>query len=189
MLASETTHSNSAPRTAASALMRPAAVYDSNSQVLADAVRELGGVPHFWGIVERVIGTLMQLVHALPGTTFANPVARGGYDRIVCSTEGPMGLVALFLKHAFEVPAWFFVHTDWMDFARTNLAWDRAAMSRLRRILRAFYHSYDGLFVLNAQMRDWFSGSLRWLTRIFSASVRPRPRRRRPMATRSRSWP
>lgn len=85
--------------------------------------------------------------------------ARGGYDRLVCSTEGPMGMVGLFLKHAFEVPAWFFVHTDWMDFARTNLAWDRAALSRLRRILRAFYHAYDGLFVLNAQMRDWFAGS------------------------------
>lgn len=38
------------------------------------------GQPHFGGIVERVIGTLMQLVHALPGTTFSNPVARGGYD-------------------------------------------------------------------------------------------------------------
>ena len=31
--------------------MRPAAVYDSNSQVLADAVREQGGIPHFGGIV------------------------------------------------------------------------------------------------------------------------------------------
>ncbi|MCB9496344.1 MAG: glycosyltransferase [Fibrobacteria bacterium] len=82
----------------------------------------------------------------------------GAYDRLVCSTEGPMGLVALFLKNAFEVPAWFFVHTDWMDFARTTLGWDRAAMSRLRRLLRAFYSSFDGLFVLNSQMRDWFVG-------------------------------
>lgn len=31
--------------------MRPAAVYDSNSQVLADAVREQGGIAHFGGIV------------------------------------------------------------------------------------------------------------------------------------------
>jgi putative transposase len=38
------------------------------------------GLPHFGGVVERVIGTLMQLVHALPGTTFSNPVLRGGYD-------------------------------------------------------------------------------------------------------------
>lgn len=38
------------------------------------------GLPHYGGVVERVIGTLMQLVHALPGTTFSNPTQRGGYD-------------------------------------------------------------------------------------------------------------
>lgn len=31
-----------------------------------------GGQPHYGGIVERVIGTLMQLVHDLPGTTFSS---------------------------------------------------------------------------------------------------------------------
>ena len=83
---------------------------------------------------------------------------RGGYDRIVCSTEGPMGLVSLYLKNAFEVPAWFFVHTDWMDFARRTLDWDKSSLSRLRRILRAFYRGFDGLFVLNTQMRAWLEG-------------------------------
>ena len=38
------------------------------------------GQPHYGGIVERVIGTLMQLVHALPGTTFSNPSEHGEYD-------------------------------------------------------------------------------------------------------------
>lgn len=38
------------------------------------------GLPHFGGVIERVIGTLMQLVHALPGTTFSNPTERGNYD-------------------------------------------------------------------------------------------------------------
>lgn len=38
------------------------------------------GQPHFGGIVERVIGTLMKLVHELPGTTFSNPGERGEYD-------------------------------------------------------------------------------------------------------------
>jgi putative transposase len=38
------------------------------------------GQPHFGGIVERVVGTLMQLVHTLPGTTFSNPAERGSYD-------------------------------------------------------------------------------------------------------------
>jgi putative transposase len=38
------------------------------------------GQPHFGGIVERVIGALMQLVHVLPGTTFSSPRERGDYD-------------------------------------------------------------------------------------------------------------
>ncbi|WP_374091036.1 Mu transposase C-terminal domain-containing protein [Methylomicrobium lacus] len=38
------------------------------------------GQPQYGGIVERVIGTMMQLVHELPGTTFSNPNQRGHYD-------------------------------------------------------------------------------------------------------------
>ena len=38
------------------------------------------GRPHYGGIVERVIGTAMQQVHELPGTTFSNPAERGRYD-------------------------------------------------------------------------------------------------------------
>jgi putative transposase len=38
------------------------------------------GQPHYGGIVERVIGTTMQWVHELPGTTFSNPNQRGEYD-------------------------------------------------------------------------------------------------------------
>lgn len=38
------------------------------------------GQPQYGGIVERVIGTLMQLVHDLPGTTFSNVAERGAYD-------------------------------------------------------------------------------------------------------------
>ncbi|HEY0616403.1 MAG TPA: DDE-type integrase/transposase/recombinase [Kribbella sp.] len=39
------------------------------------------GLPHFGGIVERVIGTMMRLVHdELPGTTFSNTGERGAYD-------------------------------------------------------------------------------------------------------------
>lgn len=39
-----------------------------------------GGQPHYGGVVERVIGTLMRQVHELPGTTFSNPAQRGSYD-------------------------------------------------------------------------------------------------------------
>ncbi len=38
------------------------------------------GQPHYGGIIERVIGTMMQMVHELPGTTFSNPQQRGSYD-------------------------------------------------------------------------------------------------------------
>jgi len=38
------------------------------------------GRPHYGGIIERVIGTLMEMVHELPGTTFSNPAERGSYD-------------------------------------------------------------------------------------------------------------
>jgi putative transposase len=38
------------------------------------------GQPHFGGIVERVIGTMMQMVHELPGTTFSSTADRGSYD-------------------------------------------------------------------------------------------------------------
>jgi putative transposase len=38
------------------------------------------GKPHYGGIVERVIGTAMQMIHdELPGTTFSNPNQRGEY--------------------------------------------------------------------------------------------------------------
>jgi putative transposase len=38
------------------------------------------GRPQFGGVVERVIGTLMGLVHGLPGTTFSDIGQRGRYD-------------------------------------------------------------------------------------------------------------
>lgn len=36
--------------------------------------------PHYGGIVERLIGTLMEMIHEVAGTTFSNPVERGEYD-------------------------------------------------------------------------------------------------------------
>ena len=38
------------------------------------------GQPHYGGIIERLIGTLMQKVHGLPGTTFSHVAERGTYD-------------------------------------------------------------------------------------------------------------
>ena len=44
------------------------------------------GTPHYGGIVERVIGTLMQLVHQIPGTTFSNIMEKGDYDSEVAAS-------------------------------------------------------------------------------------------------------
>lgn len=81
----------------------------------------------------------------------------GGYDRILSSTEGPMGACALLLKQAFHVPAHFFLHTDWLDFGRRRLGLDEDALDRLRRVLRAWYKAHDGVFVLNREQADWLA--------------------------------
>ncbi len=44
--------------------MRPPHVFDSNAQILADSVRELGGMPHVCGIVRDDIEALRQKLHA-----------------------------------------------------------------------------------------------------------------------------
>ncbi len=46
------------------------------------------GKAHYGGIIERVIGTFMTLVHTLPGTTFSNIEERGNYnsDEKACLT-------------------------------------------------------------------------------------------------------
>lgn len=81
----------------------------------------------------------------------------GEYDCVMVSTEGPMGLAALYLKYAFTVEAYFYLHTDWMMFAKKVLNFDRPSISRLRRILRGFYQNFDGLFVLNKDQKKWLS--------------------------------
>ena len=82
----------------------------------------------------------------------------GGYDRIVCSTEGPMAMIALFLKHMFNVQAQFFMHTDWVDFARNTLDLDYHDTNRVRRLFRLLYQQFDGIYVLNSEHRDWLTG-------------------------------
>lgn len=44
--------------------MRAPSVFDSNGQILADSVRELGGIPCSWGIVRDDTDTLRQKLHA-----------------------------------------------------------------------------------------------------------------------------
>ncbi|MBK7213612.1 MAG: glycosyltransferase [Bacteroidales bacterium] len=84
--------------------------------------------------------------------------AEGEYDRIMCSTEGPMGLAALYLKAAYTVPAYFYMHTDWITFGKKVLNLDKDNADRFRRLLRLFYSSFDKLFVLNQDHYRWLIG-------------------------------
>jgi glycosyltransferase involved in cell wall biosynthesis len=82
----------------------------------------------------------------------------GGYDRIICSTEGPMSMAALYLKKMFSVRTFFYLHTDWIMFARTVAKLEDGGLNRVRRLLRFFYSRYDGIFVLNTEQQGWLSG-------------------------------
>ena len=80
------------------------------------------------------------------------------YDRIICSTEGVMGAMGLYLKHAYSVPASFFIHTDWVMFSQKVLNFDQHNRNRIRRILRLYYGAFDRVFVLNNDQRKWLTG-------------------------------
>jgi glycosyltransferase involved in cell wall biosynthesis len=69
-----------------------------------------------------------------------------------------MGWVGLFLKHALQIQAHFFVHTDWLVYLAHNSGLDQRGLDRVRRLLRWFYRQWDGLFVLNRQHREWLAG-------------------------------
>jgi glycosyltransferase involved in cell wall biosynthesis len=88
-----------------------------------------------------------------------NLFLQGGYDRIICSTEGVMGLFGLYLKHAYTVEASFYMHTDWLMFARKVLNIEKHNLNRVKRILRSFYKAFDKIFVLNSDQKEWLSGS------------------------------
>ena len=81
------------------------------------------------------------------------------YDRVICSTEGVMGLCGLYLKHAYTVETSFYVHTDWLMFARKTLNIKGDNINRVRRLLRFFYKSFDRVLVVNSDQQRWLTGS------------------------------
>jgi hypothetical protein len=84
----------------------------------------------------------------------ANIFYRGGYDRIICSTEGPMALVSLFLQQMFNAPSYFFMHKDWIDFIKHTTDFFQYERDRVRRLMRAFHNRFDGVFVLDNEYKD-----------------------------------
>jgi glycosyltransferase involved in cell wall biosynthesis len=87
----------------------------------------------------------------------------------MCSTEGPMGMVGLWLKKAFSVEASFYLHTDWLVFTAEVLSLGEAGLKRLQRGLRIYYRRFDSVFVLNRDQQQWLTGSMMGLSpdRVF----------------------
>lgn len=82
----------------------------------------------------------------------------GNYDRVICSTELLMGGVGLYLKKCFNVEAYFFLHTDWLEFALKTLELSGQVRTRLTRFLRMFYRNFDKLITLNSDHAAWLTG-------------------------------
>jgi len=81
------------------------------------------------------------------------------YDRVICSTEGPMGFAALYLKKLYSVKTFFYLHTDWIMFAQQVMGFEDAGLIRLQRIMRVYYRQFDHIFVLNSDQQKWLTGS------------------------------
>lgn len=80
--------------------MQPPLVYDSNAQILADAVRELGGLPRIGGIVPDDLNALRRRLHAAlaeaDAVLLSGGTSKGQGDlcyRVVAELEDP-GIVA-----------------------------------------------------------------------------------------------
>jgi putative transposase len=73
-------HLDNAPEFHSEALRRGCEQYG-----IARHYRPLGA-PHFGGVIERLLGTAMGMIHELPGTTFSGPHERGSYDSEAAAT-------------------------------------------------------------------------------------------------------
>jgi glycosyltransferase involved in cell wall biosynthesis len=118
--------------------------------------------------------------------------SEGGYDRVVCSTELFMGAVGLFLKEAYHIPVYLYMHTDWLDFFTRNLRLGKKEANQIRRIIRSFYKRFSGIFVLNNEHREWLTShrmgipkekvftTAHWVDKVYTATP-PQTGPRRPV--------
>ena len=88
-----------------------------------------------------------------------NLFLKGEYDRIICSTEGILGLFGLYLKQAYTVEASFLLQNDWLTFANKSLNVSGNNLDRVRRALRFFYKSFDRVYVLDSDRKKWLTGN------------------------------
>jgi glycosyltransferase involved in cell wall biosynthesis len=83
---------------------------------------------------------------------------RGKYDRVLCSTEGPMGFAAIYLKKLYSVRTDFYMHTDWIMFARQIFGMEELGVKNIQRLARIYYNLFDNIFVLNRDQQQWLTG-------------------------------
>lgn len=83
---------------------------------------------------------------------------KGNFDRILSSTEGPMGFTALYFKKFYAVKTYFYLHTDWIMFAKQVMGFQQAGLNRLQYLMRAYYNTFDYIFVLNSDQQKWLTG-------------------------------
>jgi len=100
-----------------------------------------------------------QSIRIPPLQEIHNIFFENDYDRIMCSTEGVMGMIAVYLKNAFSVPANFYMHTDWLTFASMTLKLDKHNLDRVRRLIRTYYKMFDNILVLNSSHKKWLKNS------------------------------
>jgi len=117
------------------------------------------------------------------------------YSRILCSTEGPMGLAALYLKKLYSVKTYFYLHTDWIMFAKETMDMQETGINRLQRMMRIYYNRFDHIFVLNSDQQKWLTGDImrfdpsrvlmtaHWADAIFSKQDSNKPGNSNPGAT------
>ena len=110
-------------------------------------------------ISEFTLPLYRQQPFRIPGFLALQRIFRSGnYDRILCSTEGPMGLAALYLKKRYGVKTFFYLHTDWLMFAKQAMDLEKTGLANLQRLLKVFYKRFDHIFVLNTDQQKWLTG-------------------------------
>lgn len=79
------------------------------------------------------------------------------YDRIVCASDSIMGLLAIYLKHAYSVETSLFMYNDSLSELTSILNIDYENKKRLLRLIRLYYKSFDRIITLNQQHKDWLT--------------------------------
>ncbi len=151
--------------------------------VCSNTIREEEHLIVLRPVSEFTLPLYRQQPFRIPGFFALQRIFKSGkYDRVLCSTEGPMGLAALYLKKRFAVKTFFYLHTDWLMFARQAMDLEKTGLANLQILLRFFYRRFDHIFVLNTDQQKWLTGhemqfepsrvfiTAHWADEIFSGS-------------------